>query len=245
MNVQLAIQLGLLYAATLAGVLVACASVPALLSPVGAVVWIIAALPVEVALTLRRYYLPPGVTRFRAKATTRSRRLLHAKDGITYRTRLINALLQIRALASDLGTRYTATCCRKPFSIAGLRTESITLPSGLPRDWMTALLTIFRGQEFHMQVRNDCGCSRTRTRAILTRPGLVIPELFTALRAVRYNPRRGSLARTRAVHLHTSSIGGWIVGKGLSAARACAGFWHHNHLLSAFELCVIIPQVEA
>lgn len=202
MDIKLPFQFILSIAAPPTGVIVTAAGIASLLSPVRAVVGVIAALPIKVILacSVATLGLPLGVTCLGTKATARSVGLFNTKLIATLRTFQRNARLQIGALASDFWPGNTLSDTGNIFTKTPLRTKA-GFATFLGGDFLAALFTKHWRQFNYAKITLGIDGSATFARTILARPTTMIPKLLAALRTGCPDVSGLAIASARAVYL--------------------------------------------
>jgi hypothetical protein len=230
MNIQLTPQLYFSNTATAACVVIACARVASLLSPVGTIVGFIAALPVEIVFTRNGTDLRLTLTGFRAKPAPAVAGQFYLKLFTTLRAILSNTLLQMRLLPSHAWTRDTFTGFGNMFAITYLRTKIVFRGLHLIEKFFERLSTIFAIDSNRLfpnvlpkVVESISGA--TFDRAVFTRPGSVIPKFLAALWAIRDYSRSVTLTLTRTIDFWLIVILRWVIGK------ADVALWANGHNL--------------
>ncbi len=208
-NVQVATEFFFRDAAILTGVLVTMAGIAALLSPVGAVVRVIATAPVMGLFAAKRT-LPNRHTGFGAEAAAGCARLLDFKSFVAGGAFLLNALSAVRPWSNYFWSRLARLSEFQIVTMTAVGTKVVF--SILDRSWpalegFTAHFAMEIQRVYTMikssEIVDRCKSSAS-LRTILARPTAVIPKCLAAMWAVGIDAGGGALAGPRTVNLNAA-----------------------------------------
>lgn len=221
-NVQLFSVLLFRFAAPLAGVIVAAASIAALLEPVRAVVGRVASAPVEIALAGNRLALPLCHTVLGTKAAARGVRTLYIEWLAALLTMLGNALVALGLRAADFRACHTGACAGNMNTEAGLRTEAGAARFAFGNRLAANLAVLFADGDDAKFALFAVADGRALTRTVPQGPTLAIPVGLLA------NRTNGVDAVVRFLTRHAAKVAdaglslGWVEGIRLATLRANA-----------------------